>query len=94
MAEYTVTCIRKHPTHQDPRHAIEGIGGAAGLLGGWFHTADEAIRNIDAGDNYWVEVGGRRVRVIAVQRGLLRRHLTTEPDSDPVNNLLSLGECP
>ena len=94
LIDFDVTYIRKMPDHYDGHHRIEGIGGVGDIPGGWYHAEDEAIRNIEAGThNYWVTVAGKRVRVIVVMSALLMsKFLTTEPDTDPANNLLGLPE--
>jgi hypothetical protein len=57
-------------------------------------TQPDAIRQIEAGTHtYFVKVGSKEVEVIVSSR-LGDKYLTTEPDSTPENNLLSLPECP
>ena len=87
-----VTCIRKRGGHYNPHERIQGIGGGT-LLSRWYHTEEEAIRNIEIGAvSYYVSVGGRSVWVvIATHNG--RKYLKTEPDGYAPDNLLSLPEC-
>jgi hypothetical protein len=88
-----VTCIRKRGGHYNPHERIEGIGGGS-LIGRWYASEDEAIRNVERDpQSYFVSVGTHSVWVIvATHNG--RKYLKTTADGYEPNNLLSLPECP
>jgi hypothetical protein len=89
MARLHVTCINKHPTHQDRHHRIQNIGGS-----GWRHSEAEAIRHIDTGTNsYYTTGGGQTANVIIANHSSGKRYLKTDADTTTKDNLLSLPEC-
>jgi hypothetical protein len=88
MADLQVTCHTPDDNDRDRR--IQGLGGAWG-----WKDIDTLIGEIQGGVNrYWTTAHGRNVWVI-VQRHpqSSRLYLTTEGDSYPPNNLLSLSRC-
>jgi hypothetical protein len=89
MASLHVTCINKHPTHQDRHHRIQAIGGAWGR-----HSEDEAIQHIDSGANTYYTTGdGLTAKVLVVKHSGGKRYLKTDSDTTTRDNLLSLPEC-
>lgn len=89
MADYQVTCIKRDGADADRR--IDRLGGP-----GWNDSIDNVIRFIKNGSHrFWTTAQGRSVWVIVKQHPTSRRdYLTTEGDSFPPNNLLSLPDCP
>jgi hypothetical protein len=84
---YNVNC--HVPDNSDADRRMQGIGGP-----GWYKAVDDVIRCIDNGDMFYVNVGGRQVRVITGRHASGRRYITTEGDGFPPNNLLRLPRCP
>jgi len=80
-----ITCIV--PDGADPDHRIDKVGGP-----GWSKDEDTVIAEIRGGEEYFVEEGGHRVKVVI---GDLygRKHLKTVADGRGDNNLLSLPRC-
>jgi hypothetical protein len=87
-----VGCINKTPRN-DPHLRISNIGGVANGTR-WRLSVDQAIRDIESGqESFYVSVGGRQVEVIvAIHQG--HKYLKTVADGLHPNNLLSLQECP
>jgi hypothetical protein len=89
MARLHVTCINKHPTHQDRHHRIQSIGGTWGK-----HSEAQAIANIDGHVNsYYTTGGGSEANVVVVAHSSGKRYLKTAADTTTKDNLLSLPEC-
>ena len=89
MARLHVTCINKHPTHQDRHHRIQSIGGTWGK-----HSETDAIKHIEGGVNsYYTTGGGSEAKVIVVTHSSAKKYLKTDADSTTKDNLLSLPEC-
>jgi hypothetical protein len=90
MARYHVTCINKHPTHQDRHHRIQNIGGTWGK-----HTQADAVYNIDNHiHTYYTTGGGETAEVItATHSPSGTKYLKTNKDTTTKDNLLSLPEC-
>jgi len=89
MARLHVTCINKHPTHQDRHHRIQAIGGNWGK-----HTEDQAISNIERGVNsYYTTGGGQEANVKVQKHSSGKKYLITDKDTTTRDNLLSLPEC-
>ena len=89
-----ITCINK-PDHNDPYSRITHVGGGATLLTGWRMTVEEAIDAIEKNRiKFQVGSGLMAVDVIVATGPSGRKHLTTSPDDETSNNLLSLPECP
>ncbi len=82
-----ISCIV--PDTNDPDNRIVGVGG----LHGWTEWEVQIIGEIEAGANYYVEVGHERVAVVVVEQDG-RKYLRTDPDKTTENNLLSLPHCP
>lgn len=88
MALRQITCITKHPNHQDRHRRIQAVGGS-----GWRDSEETAIANVKRDPNaYHVSEQGRSVRVI-VRTHDGRDYLKTETDHFLPDNLLSLPEC-
>ena len=86
--QYEVTCTKKHSTYE----RITELGCRAN--GANFHfSEEEAIRRIKDGDEFYVNrPDGHVVKVrIAEREG--QPYLTTEPDGERPNNLISLPHC-
>jgi Protein of unknown function (DUF3892) len=89
MARYHVTCINKHPTHQDRHHRIQYIGGTWGK-----HSEATAIQQIETrASSYYTTGGGSEAQVIVVSHPSGKKYLKTAADSTTRDNLLSLPEC-
>ncbi len=83
-----ITCITKHPTHEDRHRRIQAVGGS-----GFRHSEGEAIRNVEHdSSSYWVTEQGKSVWVIVRQHDG-RKYLKTQNDHFLPDNLLSLPEC-
>jgi Protein of unknown function (DUF3892) len=88
-----VDCINKDDRYS-PHERIENIGGPNSDGTRWRQTLAEAIADIETGRrSFYVEAGGRRVRVIIAVHER-RKYLKTEADGYSPDNLLSLPECP
>lgn len=93
MADLQITCINKQD-RDDPFERIKRVGGGQTLLGTWRKTQEEAIREIESGTNrFYVYDGRNSVWVIVRVSRFGNKYLTTEPDGESQNNLLSLPEC-
>jgi hypothetical protein len=86
-----IKCINKLD-RDDPSERITQVGGSDS--GGWKHSQQQAIRNIENGTHhYWVSAGGKSVWVeVAVSRWG-NKYIKTQNDGEGQNNLLSLPEC-
>lgn len=83
-----ITCITKHPTHQDRHRRIQAVGGH-----GWRDSEDTAIANVKRDPSaYDVIEQGRTAKVI-VRTHDGREYLKTENDRFLPDNLLHLPEC-
>jgi isocitrate lyase len=83
-----ITCITKHPTHEDRHRRIQAVGGS-----GWKDSEDTAIANVKRDSSaYEVTEQGKTVKVI-VKTHDSREYLKTENDRFLPDNLLSLPEC-
>lgn len=88
-----VLCINK-TDRTSPHERISHIGGMNADRSLWRLTEDAAIAGMKAGKwTFYTNVGGRRANV-RIGHHLGREYLTTEPDGQQPNNLLSLSECP
>jgi hypothetical protein len=87
-----ITCINKKDRYS-PHERIQNIGGPNPDATQWRLSLAEAIADIETGRrSFYVEAGGRTVRVIiAVYEG--RKYLKTEADGYSPDNLLFLSEC-
>ena len=90
MTAYHVTCINKHPTHDDRHHRIQAIGGTWGK-----HSENDAIYNIEHRlHSYYTTGGGQTANVIVTTHYPSgKKYLKTDADSTTKDNLLSLPEC-
>lgn len=88
MADYRITHIRPDGTDLDRR--IDAV-----KIGPTVHAIDSIINWIQRQEHrFWVSVGGKSVWVLVRTHPRSGRHyLTTEGDSFPPNNLLSLPHC-
>lgn len=85
----TIKCIKK----SDRDNAWERITHVGG--DGWSQTQEKTIQEIDEGSwEYYVGVGGKRVKVVVAVSRFGNKYLKTESDGEAPNNLLSLPECP
>lgn len=83
-----ITCITKHPTHEDRHRRVQAVGGK-----GFYHSEDDAIANVKRNSKaYFVSEQGRSVWV-KIQTHDRREYLKTQNDRFLPDNLLSLGEC-
>jgi hypothetical protein len=88
MASLQVTCHVPDGADSDKR--IDAIGGY-----GWKLAIDDAIRNIENGENnYWTYAANARVEVVVAKRSNGRKYLKTTADGIEPNNLLALARCP
>jgi hypothetical protein len=86
-----IECINKSDRY-NPHERIINVGGTSPSR--WKISQQEAIRRIDSGTSYSVNVGGRQVAVIVATSAQGNRYLKTVADGEQPNNLLSLPECP
>jgi hypothetical protein len=83
-----ITCITKHPTHEDRHRRIQAVGGS-----GFYDSEDVAIANVKRDPQYYfVSELGKSVWVI-VRKHDGRDYLKTENDRFLPDNLLALQEC-
>ena len=88
-----IMCINKRD-RKDRHERIINVGGVNGNGSRWRLTESAAINGIKTGQwNFFVQVGGKTVRVV-IATHLGHEYLKTEADSQLVDNLLSLPECP
>lgn len=91
--EVQIYCINK-TNRTSPHERIQNIGGLTANGGRWKISEDQAIAEMKQGKwTFFTNVNGRRANV-RIGRHLGREYLTTEPDGQQPNNLLSLPECP
>jgi hypothetical protein len=87
-----ITCITKHPNHEDRHRRIQAVGGGSGGSR-WTDSEAVAIANVKSDpDAYTVSESGKSVTVI-VKKHDGRDYLKTETDHFLPDNLLSLPEC-
>lgn len=88
-----ISCIVKHPNHEDRHRRIQSIGGVEGVTR-WKESEDTAIANVKRDPTaYYVVEGGISVWVEVKQHNG-RDYLKTQADHFLPDNLLSLPECP
>jgi hypothetical protein len=88
-----IQCINKSNRY-NPHERIVRIGGISNGQR-WSMTQVEAIVAIEQGQySFFVNRGGRIVRVIVAASRLGNKYLKTEADGEQPDNLLSLPECP
>lgn len=87
-----ISCINKSD-RQSPWERIRNVGGFTDRH--WKLTVDEAITLIERGEwSFYVRVGNHDVDVIVAVSRFGNKYLKTTADTDKVDNLLSLPECP
>jgi hypothetical protein len=92
MARHEIKCINK-TNRQDPHERIQNVGGirASGVT--FKITQPACIAEIEGDEQFFVNQGGKSVKVIvATHNG--HKYIKTENDGLQPNNLLSLPECP
>jgi hypothetical protein len=93
---FRITCINK-PNRDSPVEHITHVGGVGS--GPWKLPVETVIQRIESKgpdhEDYFVRVGLTEANVIVVPATPTRRkHIRTTRDSTPMDNLLSLPECP
>src|SRR5437867_11127476 len=93
---FRITCITKADRYSPVEH-ITHVGGFGSSQ--WKLTVEEVMRRIEstgaAHEDFYVRVGNAEANVVVVPAAPnKRKHIKTIPDSTPVDNLLSLPECP
>jgi len=94
MADVRVTCIKRDGADADRR--IDRLGGPQPEgNGNWNCSIDEVIQFIRNGTHrFWTSVQNKSVWIeVKVHPTSGRSYLTTQGDSFPPNNLLSLPSC-
>jgi uncharacterized protein DUF3892 len=92
MARHEIKCINKTPRH-DPYDRIQNVGGVRASGATFKITQPAAIAEIERGEEFFVNRGGRTVKVIiATHNG--NKYIKTEADGVQPDNLLALPECP
>ena len=95
MSTLQITCINK-TDRLNPWERITHVGGnsGGGGGGGWKITQQDAIDHIEAErHSFYVERNGVRADVIVRKSRFGNKYITTDPDGESQNNLLSLPEC-
>ncbi len=88
-----VHCINKRDRY-NPHERIHAIGGVDYTGKRWWLPEEQAIASIKSGQyTFYTRVNGYRADV-RIGWHLGREYLTTEPDGQQPNTLLSLPECP
>lgn len=88
-----IGCVRK-AVRSDPTSRIRSVGGVHPDGRRWELTLDQAIAEVDAGEQFYVErPAGDRVAVEVALSARGNRYLKTVADGDAPNNLLALPEC-
>jgi hypothetical protein len=91
---YEVKCINKSDRF-NPHERILSIGGVNPNGTGWKLSQQDAIQGIKVGKwAFYVDRGGKTVKVIVAKSYYGHEYLKTEADGEQPNNLLSLPECP
>jgi Protein of unknown function (DUF3892) len=93
---FRITCITK-PDRYSPVEHITHVGGFGSSQ--WKLAVEEVMRRIESSganhEDFYVRVGHAEASVVVVPATpYKRKHIRTTPDSTPVDNLLSLPECP
>jgi hypothetical protein len=88
-----VKCINKR-NRPGPHERIQNIGGVNPDGARWKWSEEKALSEMHAGRyTFFTLVNGKRANV-RIGSHLGHPYLTTEPDGQQPNNLLSLPECP
>lgn len=93
---FQIKCINK-PDRYSPVEHITHVGGFG--TAPWILTVEEVIQRIKSRgtdhEDFFVRVGVAEANVVVVPATTHKReHIKTVPDSTPVDNLLSLPDCP
>ncbi len=94
MTRYEVRCINKANRYSKDEHIMR-LGGVKDDGTNWNFTQEEVIQQIESGDYFYVNKGGKEVKVIVINPTSLlgSKYLKTVSDGISPNNLLSLPEC-
>lgn len=89
-----IQCIRKSDRY-NPWERITHVGGVNADGTRWLLTQQDTIDGVGSGQwTFFVRAGGREVAVIVRTSRFGHEYLTTQPDGEQPDNLLSLPECP
>jgi Protein of unknown function (DUF3892) len=92
MARHEIRCINKADRY-NPHERIQNVGGVRASGTTFKITQPAAISEIERGEQFFVNRGGRTANVvIATHNG--NKYLKTEADGVQPDNLLALPECP
>lgn len=92
MARHEIKCVNK-TNRYDPHERIQNVGGLRASGATFKITQPACIAEIERGELFFVNQGGKSVNVIiATHNG--HKYIKTENDGQQPNNLLALPECP
>lgn len=89
-----IRCINKSDRY-NPHERIINVGGVNADGSRWKISQQRAVQGIESGEwSFFVNRGGRSVRVIVAVSAYGNKYIKTEADGEQPDNLLSLPECP
>jgi hypothetical protein len=93
-SRHEISCINKIPRNE-PHERIKNVGGVNSNGERWKLSQPLAVEGMESGKwIFFVRANVREVEVVIRESQYGHKYLTTEPDGESQNNLLSLPECP